>query len=138
LAQHNKVLWFEEHGKWCSGAGKVHGLIWGDLSEEQPCSYGSLTEGYRERDRQPTEPYGHACSRARDLARRPGTEVSRGHSSQRPIVMVGIRRRAKHNRIRRSHDKLSHGEEPEWGRSGLAWKHATSLRGECHGASLSA
>jgi hypothetical protein len=62
LAQHNEVLWFREHGKWRSCAVKVHVLIWGDLSKRRFGDYGSLTEGYLERDRQPTEPYGHSNS----------------------------------------------------------------------------
>jgi hypothetical protein len=58
LAQHNKILWFTGHGKWRSCAVKVDVLIWGDLSKRRSDNYGSLTEGYRERGRQPTEPYG--------------------------------------------------------------------------------
>jgi hypothetical protein len=58
LAQHNKILWFRGRGKWRSCAVKVHVLIWGDLSKGQSDNYGSLIEGYLERDRQPTEPYG--------------------------------------------------------------------------------
>jgi hypothetical protein len=32
LAQHNKALWFVEHGKWRGCAGTVHVLIRGGLS----------------------------------------------------------------------------------------------------------
>jgi hypothetical protein len=89
LAPHNKVHWFRGHGKWCGCAGKVHVLIRGDLSKGQSEGYGSLTEGYLERDRQPTEPYGYLDSALSGNVQRCWAEVSRGHSSQTPIVMEG-------------------------------------------------
>jgi hypothetical protein len=87
LAQHNEILWFRGHGKWRGCAVKVHVLIWGDLPKWRSGDYGSLTEGYLERDGQPTEPYGDSGSASSGNAGRDWAEVSRGHSSQTLTVM---------------------------------------------------
>jgi hypothetical protein len=114
LAQHNKILWFTGHGKWRSCAVKVHGLIWGDLSKRRFDNYGSLTEGYRERGRQPTEPYGCSNSASSGNAWRNWAEVSRSHSSQTLTVMGGTWRRAEPQRAGRS-SKARQSDEPDRG-----------------------
>lgn len=55
-ATQDKALWFREHGKWRGGAGTVHGLIRGDLSNQRSGNYGSLTEGHFEKGGVTTEP----------------------------------------------------------------------------------
>jgi hypothetical protein len=114
LAQHNEILWFTGHGKWCSCAVKVHVLIWGDLPKERSGDYGSLTEGNLERDGQPTEPYGYSGSASGGNAGREWAEVSRSHSSQTLTVMGETRRRAELQRAGRS-SKARQGDEPDRG-----------------------
>lgn len=114
LAQHNEILWFTRHGKWCSCTAKVHVLSWGDLPKWRSGNYGSLIEDHLERDGQPTEPYGHSDSMSSGNAGRDWAEVSRGHSSQTLIVMGQIGRRAepqaagRSSKARQGDDSNSH------------------------------
>jgi hypothetical protein len=114
LAQHNEILWFTGHGKWRSCAVKVHVLIRGDLSKRRSDNYGSLIEGYLERDKQPTEPYGYSNSASSGNAWRNWAEVSRSHSSQMLTVMGETGRRAELQRAGRS-CKARQSDEPDWG-----------------------